>query len=595
MTETPTSSDVFNKPVKTWWKSGNVMQIYPSSYKDTTGTGTGDIPGIQSKIPYMKDLGIDIVWLSPIFESPLYDMGYDIADYRKVDARYGTNDDLLSLFSSLHSQGMKCLLDLVVNHTSHQHAWFKESRSSRDNKKRDWYIWRDSDKGLNGERMPPNNWKAAFGGSCWEWDEVTGQYYFHMFLAEQPDLNWENPDVREAVYDLMRFWMDQGCDGFRMDVINLISKDTNFPNAPITDLGQFLQSGSVANGPRVHEFLQEMHREVCVHYDMMTVGEVPGTGPEEMLLFTRPERKELQMGFTFEHVEVGRSAMTERIIDPWPFTALKTVLNSWQTTMERGGGWHALYIENHDQPRSISRFANDAPEWREKSGKLLALMHTTLCGTVYIYQGQEIGMINVPDTWPLEEFQDVETQNVLKYSWNGWDSSLKERGVPDMERIQKRVYAKARDNARVPMSWDSSPNAGFSTSKPWMRVNDDFADYNAANQMDDPKSVRSFWKLVLKIRKEHDSLIYGSFTMLSPGDERIFAYTRLGVDDDGTTRFYLIVLNFTNRLVSYRIPLDVEKLKHARLVLGTYRDEVVISKDEVQLRAYEGALYKLSV
>ncbi|KAG8993878.1 hypothetical protein FRB94_010308 [Tulasnella sp. JGI-2019a] len=571
----------FIKPVKAWWKSGNVMQIYPSSYKDTTGTGTGDIPGIQSKIPYMKDLGIDIVWLSPIFESPLYDMGYDISDYRQVDPRYGTNDDLLSLFSALHSQGMKCLLDLVVNHTSHQHAWFKEARSSRTNPKRDWYIWRDAVIGPNGERIPPNNWKAAFEGSCWEWDEGTGQYYFHLFLAEQPDLNWENPDVRGAIYEVMRFWMDQGCDGFRMDVINLISKNTTFPDAPITDPGQFLQNGFSPNGPRVHEFLQEMHREVCEHYDMMTVGEVPGTGPQEMLLFTRPERKELQMGFTFEHVEVGLNAMHRKVVDPWPLTAFKTIINSWQVTMEQGGGWHALYIENHDQPRSISRYANDAPEWREKSGKLLALMHMTLCGTVYIYQG----MVNVPNTWPLEEFKDVETQNFIK--------ALKERGVPDVEAMQKRVFAKARDNARVPMSWDASPNAGFSTGKPWMRVNDDYKEYNAKNQMDDPKSVRSFWKMMLKLRKEHESLIYGSFTMLSNDDERIFAYTRSGVDDNGTTLHYLVVLNFTDQPVTYHIPLDAENLGNASLVVDTYGEEVAILKDQVTLRAYEGVLYQL--
>ncbi|KAG9024714.1 hypothetical protein FRB95_011153 [Tulasnella sp. JGI-2019a] len=506
----------FIKPIKAWWKSGNVMQIYPSSYKDTTGTGTGDIPGIQSKIPYMKDLGIDIVWLSPIFESPLYDMGYDISDYRQVDPRYGTNDDLLSLFSALHSQGMKCLLDLVVNHTSHQHAWFKEARSSRTNPKRDWYIWRDAVIGPNGERIPPNNWKAAFEGSCWEWDEGTGQYYFHLFLAEQPDLNWENPDVRGAIYEVMRFWMDQGCDGFRMDVINLISKNTTFPDAPITDPGQFLQNGFSPNGPRVHEFLQEMHREVCEHYDMMTVGEVPGTGPQEMLLFTRPERKELQMGFTFEHVEVGLNAMYRKVVDPWPLTAFKTIINSWQVTMEQGNGWHALYIENHDQPRSISRYANDAPEWREKSGKLLALMHTTLCGTVYIYQG-----------------------------------------------------------------------------KPWMRVNDDYKEYNAKNQMDDSKSVRSFWKMMLKLRKEHESLIYGSFTMLSNDDGRIFAYTRSGVDDNGTTLHYLVVLNFTDQPVTYHIPLDAENLGNASLVVDTYGEEVAILKDQVTLRAYEGVLYQL--
>ncbi|QRW06432.1 alpha-amylase [Ceratobasidium sp. AG-Ba] len=575
------------------FKSYCVYQIYPSSFCDSNGDGIGDLAGIKSKLAYIKSLGTDVIWLSPIYKSPQKDMGYDISDYEDIDERYGTLQDWDVLKEEVHKMDMKLIMDLVVNHTSDQHKWFKESRSSKNNPKRDWYIWKPAKCDEQGNRKPPNNWAGAFGGSMWEWDEETQEYYFHVFAPEQPDLNWENPDVRQAIWKMMRWWMDRGSDGFRMDVINVLSKTPGFPDAEITQPDREYQEASqmVYNGPNVHGWLQEMHREVLSKYpNYFTVGETPCIyDPEDVLKYVHPDRKELQMLFLFEFVDLDRPE-NHPIYPRIPtLPKLKAVVNKWQTFMFAHGGWNSLYMENHDQARSVSRFLGfgvdeakknfdfgryeeDLDKFWSVGAKLLAILHTTQGGTVFVYQGEEIGSTNVPRSWPLEEYKDVATVNLYREELE----RRKKAGAanPDMTDILDGINRKARDNARVPVQWDDSPHAGFTTGTPWMRVNDN---YKTINRM-------------IRMRKEYPVLIYGDFSLLSEEDERIFAYTRQHNDVK-----VLVVLNFSRSEANYEVPESVA-VKRSKIIGGNRADDKgsLSLQRGVKLGSFEGQVWLLS-
>ncbi|KAJ4864187.1 alpha amylase, catalytic domain-containing protein [Trichoderma breve] len=520
--------------LRTWWKESSVYQVYPASFQDTTGSGTGDLKGIISRVDYLKDLGVDIVWLSPIFASPQKDMGYDISDYRKIDPIYGDISDVDTLKDKLHERGMKLVLDLVVNHTSDQHEWFKESRKSKDNAFRDWYIWR-----------PPN---------AWEYDETTDEYYLRLFCREQPDLNWENPDVRKAVHEVMRFWLGRGIDGFRMDVINFISKDQRFP-----DSDKVVCRGHeyYACGPRLHEYLKDLGA-ILIEYDAFNVGEMPCVQDQnEIIKAVGADRGELNMIFHFEHMDLDYGPTGKFSPGTWTLAKLKTVVTKWQEFMYNNNGWNALYLENHDQPRVISRFAHDDPQHREASAKMIAVFHAFQAGTPFIYQGQEIGMTNVPKEWPIEEYKDIDCVN----HWNLYKDTADE----ETKKLVKAEYQKkSRDNARTPMQWDATPQAGFTSSTtPWMRVNDNYKDVNAASQTGNPQSVYHTYRQVLQLRKKYmDIFIYGSFQLVYKANERVFAYRRRSA-----TEMALVMCNFSLDEVvvgSADVPIEVLFSTHGR-------------------------------
>ncbi|KAF8164265.1 glycoside hydrolase family 13 protein [Mycena galopus ATCC 62051] len=585
---------------ETWWKDATVYQIYPTSFFDSNGDGIGDLNGITSKLDYLKDLGVDVLWLNPIYKSPLADMGYDISDYRDIDPRYGTLEDWDRLIAEVHARGMKLMMDLVVNHTSDEHEWFIKSKSSKTNPKRDWYIWRPPKYDKAGNRHPPNNWKGIFQGSAWEYSPTTDEYYLHLYLSKQPDLNWDNPAVREAVWDLMKFWVDRGCDGFRMDCINQISKVEGLPDAPIIAREEQYQDASdfFANGPRVHEYIREMNNKVLSQSDLITVGETPFThSAAELAKYVLAKHKELNMVFQFQLSELDSPRGTRHlpmVHRPWKLSELKEIVTRWQKFERDQGFWNAVFMENHDISRSVSRFGNDSDDWRAVSAKMLAMLQLTQGGTQYVYQGQELGLKNFPRSWGIEEYKDVASQNwyheILNY--RGREAGRDDHLV--MADILDDMQKKARDHSRVPMPWDSSPNAGFTTGTPWMRVNDDYTKWNAANQLADPQSVHSFWKRALKIRKENRVLIYGDFIDLSPDNEEIFAYVR-----SYRGQRALVMLNFTSRRVTFTHPEAKAKkvnLSQFKLVLGNYHDENKITRavhghSQVELEAYEGRVY----
>ncbi|KAF2838772.1 glycoside hydrolase family 13 protein [Patellaria atrata CBS 101060] len=541
-----------------WWKEQVVYQIYPASFNDSNGDGWGDVNGITEKLDYLKDLGVDIVWVSPIYKSPQKDMGYDISDYKDIDPMYGTLADVDRLIAELKARGMKLVMDLVVNHTSDQHEWFLQSRSSKSNPKRDWYIWKPPRYAEDGRRLPPNNWAQILGeaNSAWTWDEGSGEYYLSLFTPEQPDLNWENEQVREAVFDVLRFWLDRGIVGFRMDVINLISKVQSFPDAEVLIADHEYQSGHsyFANGPRLHEWLKEMRVKVLGHYDTFTVGEMPFVRDEEEILrVVGQEEGELNMIFAFELVDIDNIPGDWKFtLHPWTVPELKRIINSLQRLMIDRSGWNSLFLENHDQPRSVSRYTDDSDRWREMGAKLLALMQTTLCGTLFVYQGEEIGMRNMPAEWPIEEYRDVEAVNFWK--------KMVHRFPHDTEKLthaRRILHRKSRDNARTPVQWSASPHAGFCppTVTPWMRVNDDYAAVNADAQVslqsDSTLSPWQFWQKTLEFRKRHkDVFVYGDFRMLDESHpEQVFVYVR---ESDGEK--FVVALNFSGREVEWDIP-----------------------------------------
>lgn len=527
-----------NKSLGAWWKECSVYQIYPASFQDSTGSGTGDLKGIISRVDYLKNLGVDIVWLSPIFESPQIDMGYDISDYKKIDPPYGDVNDVDVLKDKLHERGMKLVLDLVVNHTSDQHEWFKESRKSKDNPYRDWYFWKPPRYDADGNRQPPNNWTGHFQGSTWEFDEATGEYYFHAFCKEQPDLNWENPKVRAAVHDIMRFWLDRGIDGFRLDVINFISKDTAFPDS---DRNVLAGTEHYACGPRLHEYLRDLG-SILQEYNAFSVGEMPCVHSEkELIRAVAADRGELSMIFHFEFMDIDHGPNGKFSKGTWKLSELKRKITKWQRFMIDNDGWNALYLENHDQPRSVSRFTFDSPEYRTASAKLIALFLGFQSGTPFIYQGQEIGMTNVPKDWGMEDYLDIDCLN----HWSLYHDASEET----KRQLRVEYQKKSRDNARTPMQWDAGSQAGFTTGKPWMRVNDNYTSINAAAQTSDPDSVYNCWRRVLEQRKANKNIfVYGNYKPVDDANEKVLAYER--VAEGGETA--LVICNFSTEVVDWQ-------------------------------------------
>ena len=526
-----------------WWKSAVVYQIYPRSFADSDGDGAGDLRGIIGRLDYLQRLGVDVVWLSPIYRSPMDDNGYDISDYQDVDPLFGTLAQLDELVAGAHQRGMKVVMDLVVNHTSSAHAWFEESRSSRDNPKRDWYWWRPPRPGHTGGEpgAEPTNWGSVFSGPGWTWDPVTEEYYLHIFAASQPDLNWENPEVREAVYTMMRWWLDRGIDGFRMDVINHISKNV-VPGTPglldaevSTEPGASPygnQSPHVLNGPRIHEFLREMHREVFEGRPsgLINIGEMPGTSVDHARLYTDPSRGELDMIFQFEHVDLDSGPRGKWDLVPLTLPRVKESLGRWQAGLA-DVGWNSLYLGNHDQPRSVSRFGSDDPAHRVRSAKALATVLHLHRGTPYVYQGDELGMTNTVFEG-VDDFRDIESLNHYRSAVAAGESH---------EHVMAALRYKSRDNARTPMQWDDSPHAGFTDGEPWLAVNPNHAEINAAAQVGDPRSVFSHYQRLIALRHDEPAVVHGSFGMLLPDDEQVYAFTR---EHEGTR--LLVVANLSS-------------------------------------------------
>jgi alpha-glucosidase len=564
--------------VKKWWKEATVYQVYPASFYDSNGDGIGDLRGIISKLDYIKSIGVDVVWLSPHYKSPQVDMGYDISDYKDINDAYGTLADNDELIKGCHDRGLKIVFDLVVNHTSDQHAWFQESRKSKTSPKRDWYIWRPAKIDQQGNRVPPNNWASYFGGSAWEWDDDTQEYYLHLFTKEQPDLNWENQQVREAVYrDAINFWLDKGVDGFRIDTAEIYSKPPGLPDAPVTDPhAKYQHPGKMCEqGPQLHEILHEMNMRGFSRYDTMTVGEGQTQTYDQILDYVSAARKELNMLFQFDLFNISVDRINKKI-DPYPLTKLKDVVSKWQRLIIGRDGWTTAFLENHDGGRSVSRFLDDSPQHRVASAKLLAAFLATQSGTLYVYQGQEIGMINVPEDWDIEQYVDVESKN----AWN----VIKERsgGDPDaMKGVMKFLRQVARDNSRTPVQWDATQHAGFTTGTPWMPVNPVYPEINVESQLWDPHSPLAFWRWMLKFRKAHAGpIIYGDFETVDYDNPSVFSYTKTHGDE-----CILVALNFTGESVDYS-PETVAK-GNFRLLTSS-----CLSHVDGKLKPYEAVIYQ---
>ena len=557
--------------MKDWWKNSVVYQIYPRSFKDSNGDGFGDLPGVIEKLDYLKELGLDVIWLIPVFDSPQDDNGYDIRDYRSVYAGFGTNEDMEELIAQAHKRGIKVVMDLVVNHTSDEHVWFVESRKSRENAYSDYYIWKDP----KADGSEPNNWGSSFCGSAWEYSEQRGQYFLHFYSRRQPDLNWENPKVRKEVYDLMKFWMEKGVDGWRMDVIASISKEQDFPDYPEEEGRKYYTGKYHSNGPRLHEFIQEMNREVLSKYDCMTVGEAPGSTPEVARLFTDPDRKELNMIFTFEHMNIDRvpgSVNRKWALKPFDLRELKRVMSDWQYKLA-GRGWNALYFENHDQPRVISRWGNDT-EYREECAKAYATVLHGMQGTPYIYQGEEIGMTNV--AFELEEYEDIEVRNAFQELVVNGKSITR-------EEFQKAVWNKSRDNGRTPMQWDDSENAGFTTGTPWFRVSDRYQEINVKNALEKKDSVFYYYKELIRLRHEEPLLTEGEYRLILPEDEHIFAYLRQ-TEKEG----WLVAANLSEKTLPSE-PLREFVKEMQEVMIGNYERTGI----EGELRPYEAFMMRI--
>ncbi|MFC5528843.1 glycoside hydrolase family 13 protein [Cohnella yongneupensis] len=555
-----------------FWQEEVVYQIYPRSFKDSNGDGVGDIPGIIGKLDYLKELGIGIVWLSPVYQSPNDDNGYDISDYEAIMDEFGTMEDWEALLEGLHARGIKLIMDLVVNHSSDEHRWFEESRKSKDNPYRDYYIWRPG----KADGVEPNNWVSVFGGSAWQYDEATDEYYLHLFTRKQPDLNWENPKLREEVYKMMKFWLDKGIDGFRMDVINFISKADGLPSAGDDRYawgGEFFMGG-----PRIHEYMREMNERALSRYDAMTVGEMPGVTPEEAVKFTSPESREVNVVFQFETMDIDSGEGGKWNVKPWRLADLKAVTNKWQYGLN-GKGWNSLYLNNHDQPRMVSRFGSDSAEYRKPSAKMLATFLHTLQGTPYIYQGEEIGMTNV-QFGSIEEYKDVETHNYYR-------EAVRDRGEP-VDRVMASIYAKGRDNARTPMQWDGSAQAGFTTGTPWIAVNPNYASINAEESLQDSDSIFRYYQRLIKLRKANPIMIYGDYNIVAEEHEQIYAYTR-----EWQGEKWLVALNFSADDARFELPEALRGCSEENLIVANYDDEPNRSSAELNLRAYEARVYRI--
>jgi oligo-1,6-glucosidase len=561
------------------WRRWVVYQVYPRSFADSDGDGIGDLRGVLSHLDYLQRLGVDVVWLSPVYRSPMDDNGYDISDYQDIDPLFGTLADLDELIAELHARGMRLVMDLVINHTSDEHPWFIESRSSRDNPKRDWYWWRDPRPGATPGTpgAEPTNWESHFSGPTWTWDERTGQYYLHIFSAKQPDLNWENPEVRQAVYAMMRWWLDRGVDGFRMDVINMISKDTSLPDTqarPGSPYGPGDQHFSV--GPRNHEFLQEMHRAVFSGRPghVLTVGEMPLVTIPQAVLFTAPERHELDMVFQFEHVYLDQGAHKFDIL-PLRLTDLKASMAAWQAGLA-GQGWNSLYFGNHDQPRSVSRFGDDG-EHRVAAAKTLATVLHLHQGTPYVYQGDELGMANSPFT-AITDFRDIQA---LRFH-----AEAAGRGDTDLPALLLAMNRKGRDQGRTPVQWDASPGAGFTSGTPWIAVNPDYVDVNAAAQVGAADSVFEHYRQLITLRHTEPAVTDGEFELLLAEHPAIWAFVRRGRDAD-----LLVAANFSAGPVSAALPLDAG-WADAAVILTSHPGRSPVPSPDLTLAAWESVVWR---
>lgn len=557
-----------------WWKDAVVYQIYPQSFKDSNNDGIGDINGIREKIPYLKDLGVNVLWLNPIYESPMVDNGYDISDYYKIADCYGTMEDFENLLKEAHNAGIKIIMDLAVCASSTEHKWFKESKKSRDNKYSDYYIWKDPKE----DGSAPNNWGSIFGsGSAWEYVEERGQYYLHLFAVEQPDLNWENPDLRKEVYDNMEFWLKKGIDGFRLDSISLISKKQDFPDDPAAiENGYGSPYFGASNGPRVHEFLQEMYEKVLSKYDVMTVGEATRTCVDNALLYCQPERKELNMVFQFDHMHVDYGKFGRYSDLKFKLSDLKEAMFLWQKSLN-GVGWNSLYWDNHDQPRFVSRFGNDDSKYRKLSATMLATVLYFQQGTPFIYQGDEIGMTNVAFD-SIDSYKDIEAHNMyLKFSNMGLSN----------DEIMNYIHNKSRDNARTPMQWNSNSFAGFSCVDPWIGLNPNYSKINVENDINSDFSIHDYYKKLIKYRKGNEIVRDGDFKEIGLEDSDIFSYTRTY---KGKT--LLVLGSFSDKKVCYNIPNNLQKFKR-ELVISNYNGNIEQNKDAstLYLRPYEALVF----
>ena len=554
---------------QSWWKESVVYQIYPRSFKDSNGDGMGDLQGIVEKLDYLKELGVDIIWLSPVYKSPNDDNGYDVSDYQDIMDEFGTMADWEHLIQEMHDREMKLMMDLVVNHSSDEHQWFLEAKKSKDNPYRNYYIWR---KGKDGKE--PTNWESFFSGSAWEYDETTDEYFLHLFSKKQPDLNWENAKLRKEVYDMMNWWIDKGVDGFRMDVINLISK-AGYQDARNME-GKKYASGAeyFFNGPKIHEYLQEMNKEVLSR-GVVTVGETPGVDVEQAKLYTGSDRNELNMVFQFEHMDLDSGPGGKWDLRPLKLKDLRDNFTKWQKGLE-GEGWNSLYLNNHDQPRMVSRFGNDG-KYRVESAKMLATFLHTLQGTPYIYQGEEIGMTNVKFD-SIEEYKDIETLNMYK-------EKVKENNE-DESKVMESIYVKGRDNARTPVQWNASEHAGFTTGTPWIAVNPNYKEVNVEQAVADPDSIFHYYKKLIKLRKENEVIVYGAYDVLLDDHEQIYAYTRTLKKEK-----LLVILNFSDHRPEFKLPEDMI-CRDVEVLISNYEQPEEPDVTSIKLRPYEAVVYK---
>nr|WP_315176965.1 alpha-glucosidase [uncultured Flavobacterium sp.] len=561
------STSAQNKFVKTsqkndakWWKEAVVYQVYPRSFKDSDGDGVGDLKGIISKLDYIKSLGIDAVWLNPIYTSPNDDNGYDISDYRQIMTDFGTMEDFDLLLKGMHERGIKLIMDLVVNHSSDEHEWFKQSRSSRDNKYRDYYHWWPAEKG-----KPPYRWSFFdVNSDAWKYDAQTDAYYLHYFSQKQPDLNWENPKLRQEIYEMMRFWLDKGIDGFRMDAFQFASKDTTWPELPKGYEKNIIKYYGV--GPHLHDYLQEMNREVFSKYDIMTVAEGAGSTPEDAMLFVDPDRKELNMAYHFESVDIGKH------INDFGLVKYKDIFSRYDETF-KDKGWLSIFLANHDQPRMVSKFGNDTPEFREISSKMLSTFVMTMRGTPYYYYGDELGMTNIRFD-SIEDYHDVDTRN--KYI------GLKNKGG-DLKAFLEGQKQTSRENGRTPFQWDTTKNAGFTTGKPWLKVNPNYTIINAEAQEKDPNSTLNYFRTLVQLRKKEPAFVYGKYTLLDRENPNVFAYIR---ELEG--KKILVLLNFSEKKSAFNIGFSTSKSK---IILDNYTGTKNLKKNI--LRPFEAVIIEL--
>lgn len=548
-----------------WWKKSVVYQIYPKSFNDTTGNGTGDIDGVIEKLDYLKELGVDVLWLTPIYDSPQKDNGYDIRDYYSIFHEYGTMADVDRLLDEAHKRDLKVIFDIVVNHTSTEHKWFVESKKSKDNPYRDFYIWKDPKDGKE-----PTNWESKFGGNAWQYDEATGQYYLHLFDVTQADLNWENDQVRDHVYEMMNYWVDKGVDGFRLDVINLISKNQDFPEDE-SDGRKFY-----TDGPKIHEYLQDMHQQVFKDKDLITVGEMSSTSIDNCVKYTHPDRDELSMTFSFHHLKVDYPNGEKWTKAPFDLDELKTILTDWQVGMHAGGGWNALFWCNHDQPRVVSRFGDEG-KYHDRSAKMLATTLHMMQGTPYIFQGEEFGMTN-PNFETIDDYRDVESLNTYRI--------MTERGV-SKEEVLEILKQKSRDNARTPMQWNSSAHAGFTAGTPWIDVAKNYQDINAESALKDQDSIFYYYQRLIQLRKAEPIITDGKYRLILASDSDIFAYVRETDDEQ------LVVLNnFYDREVAYDLTNEGILAKAAQVLISNMADQQGSAEKGV-LRPYESVVYHI--